>query len=88
MDRVDADLMRVGSRVRAEIITGSIDDGVVLPAHAIYSDASNAYVYIVSGSRVERRDVTVGQRSPDRVEVIDGITAGDRISLVMPADAS
>lgn len=88
MDRVDADLMRVGSRVRAEIITGSIDDGVVLPAHVIYGDAGKAYVYIVNGSRVERRDVSLGQRSPDRVEVIDGVTAGDRISLVVPADAS
>lgn len=88
MDSVDADLMRVGSRVRAEIITGSIDEGVVLPAHAIYGDTSNAYVYIVDGGRVERRDVTLGQRSPDRVEVIDGVSAGDRISLVLPADAS
>ena len=36
----------------------------------------------------ERRDVAVGRRSPDRVEITSGISRGDRVSLVAPADAS
>ena len=88
IDDVDADLMRVGSRIRAHIVTGSIDNGIVVPAHAVYGDASNAYVYVVDGSGTERRDIRVGQRSPDLVEVIEGIEAGDRVSLVVPVDAS
>ena len=30
----------------------------------------------------------VGRRSPDRVEITSGISRGDRVSLVAPADAS
>ena len=88
IDEVDADLMRVGSRIRGEIITGSVDDGVVLPAHTVYGDASDAYVYVIDGGREERRAVTIGRRSPDRVEIIDGVSAGDRVSLAVPADIS
>ncbi len=88
IDEVDVDLMRVGNRIRAEIITGRVEDGIVVPAQAVHGDVSEAWVYVVNGVRTERRDVTVGRRSPDRVEIVDGISRGDRISLVSPADAS
>ena len=88
IDDVDVDLMRVGNRLRAEIITGRVEDGFVLPAQAVHGDSSNAYVYVLRGQRAERRDVTLGRRSPDRVEITGGLSAGDRISLVLPVDAS
>ena len=88
IDDVDIDLMRVGNRIRAEIITGQVDSGFVVPAHAVHGDASEAWVYVIRGQRAERRDVTVGRRSPDRVEITAGISSGDRVGLVVPADAS
>jgi len=88
IDDVDIDLMRVGNRLRAEIITGRVEDGFVLPAQAVHGDVSNAYVYVMRGQSTERREVTVGRRSPDRVEVTSGLSTGDRVSLVLPVDAS
>ena len=88
IDKVDAELMRVGSRLRAKIITGKIEQGLVVPAQAIHGEAGNAYVFVVNGRDVERRDVVLGQRSPDLVELISGIEPGDRISLVTPAGES
>ncbi|MDJ0793518.1 MAG: efflux RND transporter periplasmic adaptor subunit [Woeseiaceae bacterium] len=88
IDEVDVDLMRVGNRLRAEIITGRVEEGFVLPAQAVHGDVSNAYVYVLRGQRAERRDVTIGRRSPDRVEVTAGLSSGDRVSLVLPVDAS
>jgi multidrug efflux pump subunit AcrA (membrane-fusion protein) len=87
IDEVDPDLMRVGSRLRAEIITGDIADGYVLPAQAVYGDGSDAYVYVADGRKGERRTVTLGRRSPDRVEVTGGLEEGERVSLVPPPDA-
>ena len=84
IDDIDAELMRVGSRIRGNIITGDVSDGLVLPAQAVYGDASDAHVYVVSGGRPERREVRIGQRSPDLVEITEGISSGDRISLVAP----
>jgi len=88
IDDVDADLMRVGSALRAEIVTGGIDNGFVVPAQAVYGDAERSYVYIVDGGRSERRDVELGRRSPDLVEVTAGLAAGERVSLVPPLDAT
>ncbi len=88
IDEVDVDLMRVGNRLRAEIIIGRVEDGFVLPAQTVHGDASNAYVYVLRGQRAERRDVSIGRRSPDRVEITEGLSSGERISLVLPVDAS
>jgi multidrug efflux pump subunit AcrA (membrane-fusion protein) len=88
IDDVDPDLMRVGSRLRAEIITGDVEDGYVLPAQAVYGDGSDAYVYVADGRQGERRAVTLGRRSPDRVEVTGGLEEGERVSLVPPPDAT
>ncbi len=87
IDDVDPDLMRVGSRLRAEIVTGALDDSIVVPAQSVYGDAENAHVYVVDGSRPEKRTVTTGRRSPDLVELVSGIEPGERISLVAPAES-
>jgi len=88
IDEVEPDLMRVGSRLRAEIITGEISQGLVVPAQTVHGEASNAYVFVVNGGEVERRNVVLGQRSPDLVELKSGLEPGDRISLITPVGES
>ncbi|MEM6514122.1 MAG: efflux RND transporter periplasmic adaptor subunit [Pseudomonadota bacterium] len=85
IDDVDPELMRVGSRLRAEIVTGSLDDSIVVPAQSVYGDADNAHVFVVSGGTPEKRSVTTGKRSPDLVELVNGVESGERISLVAPS---
>ncbi|MEM1174802.1 MAG: efflux RND transporter periplasmic adaptor subunit [Pseudomonadota bacterium] len=84
IDEVDPDLMRVGSRLRAQIVTGSLDNSIVVPAQSVYGDADNAHVFVVDGGRAEKRSVTTGRRSPDLVELVNGVESGERISLVAP----
>ncbi|MGB5491985.1 MAG: efflux RND transporter periplasmic adaptor subunit [Woeseiaceae bacterium] len=87
VDEVDADLMRVGSRLRGEVVTGEISGGIVIPAQAVYGEAGNTYVFVENGRSSERREVTLGQRSPDLVEVTNGLEEGERVNLVLPADS-
>ncbi len=88
IDQVDADLMRVGSRLRAEVITHTVEDALVVPAQAVYGDRDDAWVYVLSGADSERRAVSTGRRSPDRVELTGGVSAGEKISLVAPQKAA
>lgn len=88
IDNVDPEIMRVGSRLRAEVITGSINSGIVVPSQAVFGDGEDTFVYVLDGSRIEERIVTLGQRSPDLVELTTGVVPGERISLVAPAEGS
>jgi len=86
IDEVDPDIMRVGSQLRAEIITGTVDDSIVVPVQAVHGDQDQAYVYVVDGRSAEQRNVKLGLRSPDLVELTAGVEPGERISLVTPPD--
>jgi multidrug efflux pump subunit AcrA (membrane-fusion protein) len=50
-----------------------------LPSGAILRDGGNAYVWVVSDGRVERRAVTVGAESEGSVEVRAGVNSGDEL---------
>ena len=80
--------MRVGARLRAEIITGEIQSSIVVPIQAVHGDSDDAFVFVVNGGGTEQRSVKMGQRSPDLIELTSGVEAGDRISLVAPPDRS
>lgn len=88
IDDVDAELMRVGSRLRAEIITGEVNDGIIVPSQVVFGENPEAYVYVVGAGQPERRSVALGLRSPDLVEITSGLEPGERISLVQPAGES
>jgi RND family efflux transporter MFP subunit len=55
---------------------------ILIPSQAVQRDGENAYVWIVSDGRVERRAVTVGPESNGSVEIRAGISSG--AELVSP----
>jgi HlyD family secretion protein len=55
------------------------------PKAAVLTDNGKTYVFVVKGEAAERRAVTLGGTDGDRVEVIAGLHAGDRVVLDPPA---
>jgi multidrug efflux pump subunit AcrA (membrane-fusion protein) len=88
IDEVDPEIMRVGARLRAEIVTGDITNSMVVPVQAVHGDSDDAFVFVIKSGGTEQRGVQLGLRSPDLVELISGLEPGDRISLVAPSDRS
>ena len=85
IDQVDPELMRVGSRLRAEVIIGEVDGGIVIPSQVLFGDNEDAYVFVLGMGGPERRSVTMGLRGPDLVEITSGLEPGEKVSLVQPA---
>lgn len=55
-----------------------------IPAQAVQRDGEDAYVWVVSGGRVERRAVTLGPESDGGIEIRAGISSGaELVSPVM-----
>ncbi len=70
-------------RARFEIGRRSV---VVVPAGAIQERGQIQWVYAVEGGRARTRMVTLGDRVADRVEVLSGLSEGDR--LIFPVSGS
>jgi RND family efflux transporter MFP subunit len=58
----------------------------LVPKAAIRTDADTSVVFVIRGDAVERRAVRVGGTDGDRVEVLAGLHAGDRVVLSPAAD--
>jgi RND family efflux transporter MFP subunit len=53
---------------------------LLVPASAIETVAGTSRVYVVSIEKVEERIVTTGERVDDRMEIVTGIKAGERVA--------
>lgn len=58
------------------------DDAVVVPEEAIVSEGLRHVVYPVKDNKVERRVITIGQRQGGKVEVVEGLKAGETIVVL------
>ena len=61
---------------------------MLVPKGAIKTEGQQSYVFVVQNDRVDRRAVTTGGADGDRVEVIAGVNAGERVVVSPPAELS
>ena len=65
--------------------TASAQPTALVPRPAIKAVGSDNYAFVVRGDAVERRAVRLGGTDGDRVEVLAGLQAGDRVVVSPPA---
>ena len=62
-----------------EIITDVNRTAVSIPQSALLNDGGQSLVFVAVGSGFEKRAVTPGIQSEDRIEIISGLNAGDKV---------
>lgn len=69
--------LRIGMTVEANIVVRETAEAVLVPDAAV----SNGAVWVLEGERVRRVSVVTGVRGSRRVEILAGVSAGDRVVL-------
>jgi Cu(I)/Ag(I) efflux system membrane fusion protein len=66
-----------------EIVTDMHRTAISIPQSALLVDSGKSVVFVAKGGNYdagyEKRAVTPGLQSSDRVEIIDGLKAGDKV---------
>lgn len=75
----DDRLLRPGMFVEVTVVAEERLDVPVAPRESVASRAGRSIVFVLDGQRVSRREVALGLGDDTRVEVVDGLAAGDRI---------
>jgi len=76
-------LLRGGMFAQGALTLSRIDNALAVPATAVREEIGRTFVYAIDDGIVKRKNVKVG--APDaagRVQVLDGLAAGDRIVRV------
>jgi len=80
LDRLPSGL-RPGMSAELEIITSRLPEVLALPSVAVKVEEGKEVCYVLENDRIERREVKVGQRNADLMQVLDGLSEGEAIVL-------
>ena len=76
-----------GMTCKIRILSYGKTKAISVPASALFTDPlseEDSFVYFVVGDNVAKRKVTPGERVEKRVEILEGLSAGDVIRLEPP----
>jgi membrane fusion protein (multidrug efflux system) len=54
-------------------------DALMVPEAALVPEQSRQFIYVVEDGRAHRREVRIGRRQPGRVEIVEGLRAGETV---------
>ena len=78
-------IIRVGSTARVSVRTGQQANGVVIPAAAVLDEDGRAIAYVqAEGESFQKRELVLGGQEGDRILVLSGIKAGERVVTGAP----
>ena len=70
-----------GQTIQAKLTLGDSSRAVLIPNGAFFNDTGGNWVFVVdkSGGSATRRQVQLGRRNNDFIEVLDGLKSGERV---------
>jgi len=74
--------LRPGMFASVYLQTDTHGDAIVIPRNALVLDSLGDIVYVKSADIAERREVRLGLRSEDSVEVLEGLAEGDSLIVI------
>ena len=72
-------LLQPGMFIEARLVTAVRPKAIVVPEDAVVPIQGADFVWVVADSKVEKRPVTLGVRTPGFVEIADGVKPGEQV---------
>lgn len=82
LDPTDVDL-KGGLTATADIAIQHIEDALLLPVTAVTTDSEGSFVNVATdnGTKSEKRNVTLGAQTQQVVQILDGVSEGERVLI-------
>jgi len=74
-------VLKPGTFARVHIESGKVDSIVTVPYAALQYRYGVNRVFVVNGGKLAIRELAVGERMGDRMEVVSGVKAGERVAI-------
>lgn len=62
-----------------EIVTAAHATTIAIPLSAVLDDGGQSVVFVADGNDYKKKEVTLGIKSNDRVEIVSGLKEGDKV---------
>jgi multidrug efflux pump subunit AcrA (membrane-fusion protein) len=73
--------LKPGSSVQVAMVARSVPDALAIPAAALLTaqDGTTSVMVVGSDGRAHQKPVKIGIRDGDRVQIVEGLSAADRV---------
>ncbi len=71
--------VRRGQSLRLRIELGQSSEELLLPVGGFYKDTGGNWVYVQEGNQAVKRDVKLGRKNTENLEVLEGLKPGDKV---------
>lgn len=68
-----------GEALRGSLSLAAQANGITIPYAALLDDGGRSYVFVVKGGVARERDVSPGSSTGDRIQILKGLAAGDKV---------
>jgi HlyD family secretion protein len=70
-----------GQTIQAKLTLGDSSKALLIPNGAFFNDTGGTWIFVVdrSGNGATKRQVQLGRRNADSIEVLNGLSAGERV---------
>ena len=73
--------LKPGTFARVHVESGKVDDVLTLPYAALQYRYGVNRVFVVTGDRLAARELQVGERLGDRIEITSGVKEGEQVAI-------
>ncbi|HMG32484.1 MAG TPA: efflux RND transporter periplasmic adaptor subunit [Blastocatellia bacterium] len=73
--------LKPGFFVKATIPSAKVDEALLVPQDALLYVYGAYKVFVIEGDILKEREVKLGERSGDEVEIVEGLNRGERLAL-------
>jgi multidrug efflux pump subunit AcrA (membrane-fusion protein) len=77
----DKQLLKPGTFARVHVTTDLVEQALTVPVRGVQYRFGVSRAFVVKGDKLAVREVTLGDRHGDRVEVVSGLKQGDSIAV-------
>ena len=75
------DNIRTGQTYYINLELGQPTQGVIIPRGAFYQTTGGNWIFVVEGDKAVRRPVKIGRQNPQHYEVLEGLSAGEKVII-------
>lgn len=73
--------LKPGMTAEVRILVNRLSDVLVVPVQAVAEHSGSHVTFVINNDKLERRSVAVGENNDQFIQIIDGLTSGDRVAL-------
>lgn len=71
--------IRAGQTYYINLELGQPTKGIIIPRGAFYQSTGGNWIFVLDGDKATRRPVKIGRQNPQYYEVLEGLTAGEKV---------